>query len=508
MSKQTIFNSILVKKPRTNYFDMSYTHDLTCNMGEMVPVMLQDVIPGDKIKIGCESLVRMAPMVSPVMHRINVHYHTWFVPNRILWEGWEKFITNTPDPTVLPAFPTITFDDLNHTKLADWLGIPPPDGSGNTETVSAIPFAVFQCIYNHKYRDQNLIPEVDYKLINGDNSLNTALLTKRYRAWKHDYLTSCLPEAQKGDPVTIPISGFNDVPLAAHEIASGTTAFLEARENPGNISVGYDVEIDNTLPDDGNIYAKTSEVVQGQTTINDLRVAERVQQWLERAMRAGSRLTEVIWAHFGVKSPDARLQLPEYISGSTTPIQISEVLNTAGTEDQLPQGNMAGHGFSVTNGNYGDYYVQEHGYIMTIATVMPEPKYDQGIDRHWYKITDPFEYYWDSFAHLGEQEVLNREVFAYQGMNATLPFGYQPRYNEYRYNNNRVSGDFRSNLAFWTLSRKFLLAPSLNQEFIECKPRTDIFAVDDLGVTDKIYMSILNKIGAVRGIPKHGIPSL
>ena len=249
------------------------------------------------------------------------------------------------------------------------------------------------------------------------------------------------------------------------------------------------------------------------TTINDLRRAFRLQEWLEKAARGGSRYTEWLRVMFGVNSPDKRLQRPEYITGSKSPVVVSEVLNTTGSFEagdpnnptSAPQGNMAGHAVSVTSGNYGKYYCEEHGYIIGIMSVMPKPAYFQGIDRHFLKIADPTQYYFSSFANIGEQEVYNNEIYAYTTAgNGT--FGYIPRYAEYRYQANRVCGNFRTNLDFWHQARKFDNPPQLNEVFIKCDPDKRIFAVTE-DETNSLYCQVFNKIMSVRPIPKYGTPT-
>lgn len=501
---QNIFNSIKLTRAKKNVFDLSHDVKMSLNMGNLYPTCCIDCIPGDRFNIGCESLLRFAPLVSPVMHRMNVSMHYFFVPYRLLWPGWEKFITNTPDPTVLPAFPTWDYDETNYDGVLDYLGLPQPLPMAAMETISAMPMAAYQFIYNEYYRDQNQVAEVPYALINGDNTLNVELRKLRKRAWMHDYFTAALPTAQKGDPVSLPIAGFSDVSVNVNRGPGATAEGLEG------VAPAADMFVETSNPTNPDfladqLVAKTSELETQAVTINDLRRATKLQEWLERMMLGGSRYTEAIFAMFGVKSQDSRLQRPEYITGTKSPVVISEVLNTTGT-DELPQGNMAGHGVSVTAGKYGDYTVREHGVIMGIMSVMPMTAYQQGINKMFLKHQDPYQYFFNQFEHIGEQEVLNKEIYAFQGTNGNDTFGYVPRYSEYKFENNRVAGDFRNSLDFWHLGRIFDTPPALNQEFIECVPRTNIFAVEDS--TDKLYAHVLHKIRAVRAMSKFGTPTL
>ena len=239
------------------------------------------------------------------------------------------------------------------------------------------------------------------------------------------------------------------------------------------------------------------------TTINDLRRAFRLQEWLERAARGGTRYVELIKSFFGVNSPDKRLQRPEYITGIKTPVVISEVLQTSETATS-PQGNMAGHGVSVVAGGDSDYYCEEHGVIMGIMSVMPKTAYQQGIHRTFLKF-DPLDYYWEQFANIGEQEVFNKELYAFTA-NGNNTFGYIPRYSEYKFENNRVAGEFRNSLDFWHEGRIFATEPALNEEFISCNPANRIFAVTDPEV-DNLYCHILNKVEAIRPMPVYGTPT-
>jgi hypothetical protein len=509
MAKPNIFNSVQVSKPKKNVFDLTHDVKQSAKMGELVPVLVQECVPGDSWQIGCDSLIRFAPLIAPVMHRIDVSVHYFFVPNRILWENWEKFIVDANTQLVAPFISTELLKPWNGgeplARFADYLGVPPISNTQTSANINALPFAAYQCIYNEYYRDQNLIPPISYQLNNGDNSSQIAVLSKmRNRAWEHDYFTSSLPWAQKGAAVDIPLGTINgDAEVYINNLVGPTTL------TGTTVSPVVQNQL-STVVGNNELFAHLDDLQVGATTINDLRRAFRLQEWLEKNARGGTRYIENILMHFGVKSSDARLQRPEYITGVKTPVVISEVLNTAGTfsgqtATSPVQGNMAGHGVAVTTGKYGNYFCEEHGYIIGIMSVMPKTAYQQGIPKTFLK-NDPLDFFWPSFAHIGEQPVQNQEIMAYSGAVAEQTFGYVPRYSEYKFNPSRVAGDFRTTLDYWHLGRKFANLPALNQTFIECTPEqcARIFAVQN--ETDNLYMQILHKIRAVRPMPKFGTP--
>lgn len=487
MSKN-LFNTVQMKAPGKNQFDLTHDVKLSTKMGKLVPVCIFDCVPGDTFHLGAQALVRFAPLVSPVMHRFDVSIHYFFVPNRIIWDGWEEWITNPASTRVFPKWT----ESVEVGTLQDYLGL--PTMNQDTADINPMPIAAYMAIYNEYYRDQNLIPEVDYKLVDGLN--NTLPKTLYHRAWMHDYFTSCLPFAQKGTQVNIPLVNEGLLPLVYNELSTNSSSTITA-DNDGP----FVVQNLNTTDYDPSGLAVN---VQAQAnSITDLRRAFKLQEWLEIQARGGTRYTEQIRAQFNVISSDARLQRPEYITGVKQPVVISEILNTTGTEE-LPQGNMAGHGIAAIRGRHGKYFCEEHGYILGILSIMPHTAYQQGIPKHFLKTSDQFEYYWPSFAHIGEQAVQNREVYA----NAAEPaetFGYIPRYAEYKFVQNRVAGQFKTTLNTWHAGRIFETEPALNQQFIECNPTTRIFAVTD-ETQDNMFVQVLNQVHAIRPMPKYGNP--
>lgn len=519
MKKNTLFNTVALQKLPSNVFDLSHIHNTSCNMGELIPILLMDTIPGDKITLNNRTLLRFMPMLAPVFHRFDVYIHYFAVPRRLLWPNFEKWMTGANDgyvqtpPVTPPAAPRFIVSSSNYTSLLDYLGIPNPSDGFDPDAgaqISTEPLSAYNLIWHEYYRDQNLnVPEWE-PLTDGTTSVGdlNALRFIRKRCWEHDYFTSALPWAQKGTVVDIPLGEVvaKETPLTP--VDAGWLAYNSGLQQEGPIE-NDPITGAYAVTSGGNtrvFYDPAGTLEVGATSIIDLRRAFALQAWFERNAVSGSRYTEFLKAHFNVNSSDARLQRPEYITGTKTPVTISEVLNTTGEADGLVQGNMSGHGVAVGTGNGKTYYCEEHCWILGIMSIMPKPMYQQGIARMWTKF-DPYDTYFSNFANIGEQEIKQKEIW---GLNVDLAdgeitFGYQSRYAEYKYMENRVSGEMRTTLNFWHEGRIFTGPPLLNGDFVQCSPSNRIFAVPG---QQNIVASIQNIITARRSMPKYGTPMI
>lgn len=510
---KNVFDTIRVRKPGKSTFDLSHDVKMSMKFNNLYPILTQECLPGDKFDLGFDSLIRLAPMVAPVMHKMNVSIHCFFVPNRIIFKEWESFISR--DETVPHPYINLGVADTGSGELTDYMGVP-PIGIGKPDVrVNALPFAAYQAVYNEYFRDQNLIPEVNYQLQPGDNAaIKSNLLTMRKRAWEHDYYTSCLPTSQLGDVVNLPLGGLINpnfagpaqLPVLRNDATPGQVVFDST--TPGEVLNMTNQVADGSQPvGTGEGFIDLSDIEVGPTTITDLRRAFRVQEWAEKAMRAGRRLYETLLVHFGVRSQDARIQRPEYITGVKTPVIVSEVLNTTGETDGLPQGNMSGHGIAVTSGRSGQFYCPEWGWIVAVVSVIPNTAYEDGLDRKFRRF-DPFDYFWNDFENIGEQAVLNREV----NINHDDPdgtFGYNPRYSEYKYAPSRVAGQFRvgQSLDDWHMGRSLPTNVALNQDFVEASATTRIFAVQD-DSEDYLWCQFVIRNMATRSMSYFGDPMM
>lgn len=573
-----IFQKIPVKVPRSTNFNKDHEVLTTANFGDLVPVFCEYLNPGDKYSITPEVVCRMVPMLAPVFSRINLFFHFFAVPIRLLdYQFQKKFINNQNlDGSYARPFingaSLVTLNSSNAKyfgigSLWDYFGFPtiPSASSAGTVNVNILTdcFRAYQLIYNEYYRDQNLQTEVpldpDFNGseidADGDTTRDggtysvTELLTLRQRCFEKDYFTSALPFTQRGEPVTIPLSGDANI-----YYETGTSSFQKVRrvvsgspvlpglngntENQdmfsslGSSSIGNLVQ--NDMDDNAQGITRLSTNIANidlngthkvdlsgvnASTINELRFAFALQSWLEANARAGARYKEQLMVHFGVVGRDARLDRPEFLGGVRVPLAISEVLSTAQTNDEVGDvsnvvvGDMAGHGIGVSAKRcVRRYFADEHCLIIGIMSIMPRTSYCQGVRRQ-FTAFDFFDYPFPRFAHLGEQAIRNKELFISGNTDTDEGvFGYQSRYAEYKYIPSRFTGEFRSSLLYWHLGRTFSSTPQLNGEFVSLTSTNQaafnrIFAYQ---ASDQahFYAYILMRVHTRQELPRYGVPSL
>jgi hypothetical protein len=474
---------------------LSYTKLLSGDMGELLPIGLTEVLPGDSMQHATNILVRCAPMLAPVMHPVEVRIHHWFVPHRLTWDAWEDFITGGPNGTDASVFPTI---NLTYTagspdtgsgivgQLADYLGCPPKI---NNLSVSALPVRAYALIYNEWYRDQDLTPLVGFSTASGvDATTNTAL---QNIAWEKDRFTEARPWEQKGPAITIPLGTSAPVYTMA---ADGASIGIRSGAAGGTTrTIGTAASEAVKLSTVGGSPMLTDLTAASAVTVGVLREAMALQRYEEARARYGSRYVEYL-RYLGVRSSDARLQRPEYLGGGRQMLQFSEVLQTA--EGTSPVGEMRGHGIGATRSNRYRRYFEEHGYILSFLSVRPKTIYTQGLPRTWNRRTKE-DFYQMELAHIGQEEVQNKEIYAAHASPNGV-FGYTDRYGDYREMESSVAGEFRTTiLNDWHLGRDFASAPALNDTFVRSVPTKRVFASQ---TNDVLYIMARHSIQARRNI--------
>lgn len=486
---------------------------LSQNMGSVTPIGLIEVLPGDTVQHATNMFIRMAPSLAPPMHPVHMKVYHFFVPNRLLWDQWEDFITGGPDGMDMSEFPTVKLKsetDGSGTgdvgSLADYLGV--PTGIDGLE-VSALPFRAYNFIWNEYFRDADLMTEAP---ISTDGGVDTTTgLERLYACWEKDYFTSARPFEQLGPQVTIPIG--DRAPVYGVGFESGSPVFQNgafkdmsgahsaggkryaAGDNQSGRRIGVVVNSENN-PD---VWTDLSEATG--ITIEQLRYASALQRYAENRARFGHRYHEYL-AALGVRSSDARLQRPEYLAGGSQTLQFSEVLQTA--EGDNPVGTLRGHGIAAFRSNRYRKFFEEHGFILSFAVCRPKAMYVDGLQRHWNRRVRE-DFYQKEFANLGQQKVLNKEVYAAH----TSPdgtFGYQDRYDEYRHQPSTVSGEFRTDeLNYWHFAREFANQPALNSDFVECIPTMRPFGDYN---ADPLRVMAHHSVQARRIIPYAARPQL
>lgn len=529
----SIFDNVAFPKHKRNVFNLSHEYRCSAAFGQLLPVFCEEVLPGDTFQISTQAFVRAMPMVAPLMHRVNIYTHFFFVPNRLVWDEWKDFITGGEDGTAEPVFPKLGLQPnaLLPGSLADYLGVSTQLNEEGRPvaavSVSALPFRAYNLIWNEYYRDQNLQDEIEISKDSGiDLTTPTNILL---RNWEKDYFTSALPWTQRGPQSISPVRLTDNLEITLNrqnpnnpliryngsgDIVSHESFLSTAEGGDGELRLdgaetdGARVDLD---PNGTLVLPKNSDGMF--VDINELRRSIALQRWLETNARGGSRYIEQIFSHFGVVSSDSRLQRPEFLGGGRQPLSISEVLQTSQTTPDSDLGDMAGHGISAATTKQFRRYFEEHGYVIGIMSIMPKTSYMQGTRRHFSKF-DKFDFAWPEFANLGEQEVWNSELWIGQGMPAgetSGTFGYQSRYAEYKYIPNTVHGDLKTK-AFepWTLVRTFENQPRLNDEFIDVDNVEEnlgrIFPVKDTDT--QFIVQLYHNFKAIRILPKHVIPSI
>ena len=552
-STQHLFSQIPATNIPRSVFDRSHNVKTTFNSGYLVPFYVDEVLPGDSFKLDASLFARLATPIVPFMDNVYLETFFFFVPNRLLWDHWQAFNGEQINPTDSTDYlvPQATATNAQNLSLWDYMGL--PTNVNSKLSVSALPFRAYYRIWNEWFRDENLQDSDKVGIQTNDETLDVSSLMPLRRGKRHDYFTSCLPWPQKGPGVEISIGGSaavsissvnspftlqtqEDIPFKSGSLfynipkgssfsplytfstgdrtsdvyatASTSGALVGTPQGPGSYggTVNPSKPVNLVLPElTGTANLATATPI----SINDLRQAFQVQRLYERDARGGTRYTEILRSHFGVVSPDARLQRPEYLGGSSTRININPVQQTSGTTQTSPLGNLAAFGVAgdVFHGFTKSFV--EHGLIIGLVNVRADLTYQQGIPRMWSR-KGRFDYYWPALAHLGEQAVLNKEIYAQGSAEDDKVFGYQERWAEYRYFPGQITGKFRStdpqSLDVWHLSQKFDTLPTLSKQFIQDNPPIErVVAVQD---EPQFLLDSYIRLKCARPMPVYSVPGL
>ena len=567
-------------------FNLSYLNSTTGNAGYLIPFLLQPTLPNDTFRFSLSSFIRAQPMVAPLMHEVKFYTQYWFVPNRIIWDEWEQFITGGSDLTSAPAFPVLKAGTKFEVgSLGDYFGFPTGVDVGG---ISVLPFRAYAEIWNTRYRDEDLQSEIGISYNSGEDS--TTSLKLMSPSWKRDYFTTARAFTQRGAQIAVPVgSGSGQITkygawsfntgvyksksitpalpnsvvsppdstaplltiqplsgsfvynndnkeltftgslnlvygLTINKVDSVTIVFDMTSANPtsfplqdspysdnlqvfsdfdlGSVQVGNNIQTVSISIEQSKSYSpyvSTSNTL-GSISIRDLRATSALQRYAERSLEWGNRYEEFIQREFGIKPRDSRIQRPEYLGGGSGTLQISEVLQTAEGQD-TGVGTMRGHGIAGVSQRPIKFRAPEHGIVIGLISIRPKPVYTQGVPREFLK-KSRLDFFTPELANIGMQEVLERELY-FTPTNANSIFGYSDRYAEYRYNQPKVTGEFRSTLSFWNMARQFDAPPVLNASFIDMSSSQKAFSRPFLSQnTHQFLMMLRNNIKAYRCVPK------
>lgn len=550
-STQHLFSQIPSTQIPRSVFDRSHGYKTTFDSGYLVPFYVDEVLPGDSFKLTATLFARLATPIVPFMDNLYLETFFFFVPNRLVWDNWQKFNGEQKNPTDSTDFlvPTVSGTNVLNQTLWDYFGL--PTNVNKALKVNALPFRAYNLIFNEWFRDENLQESLKVPTGDGPDNLSDYNLVRRGK--RHDYFTSCLPWPQKGPGVeislggTAPLSGSADLLLdPSVQTWTGTVwntggssgtyiqpkpvnstsysgLWSRGRSSGGVLTLGdlswkdssgsdndgtvlRSIRMHDAL-DFSSLHADLSQALP--ITINALRQAFQIQKLYERDARGGTRYTEILRSHFGVISPDARLQRPEYLGGSSTRISINPVQQTSATNDTTPQGNLAAYGVASDSFHGFSKSFVEHGYVFGFVNVRADLTYQQGLNRMWSR-QGRFDFYWPVLAHLGEQAVLNKEIYAQGTADDDKVFGYQERYAEYRYYPGQITGKFRSTdpqpLDSWHLAQKFSSLPTLSSQFVQDNPPVErVIAVQN---EPQFLFDSYIRLKCARPMPVYSVPGL